>query len=666
MKTSLFLTSLFLFYFLEVNAKIVYNEPVQNAKYVSINNNIIIGFDEKIKSTNLSSLINVTGSKSGIHSGEIILAEDKKKLIFKPHQPFTMNETVEVKLNGLKTANVSNNRLTYSFQTQISKPEVDRSKVTSYESDNFSNSITAYSGDYAVLPQLTVTISNNPTPGHLFLNNLRNATYNSNIMIANNDGSVHYSREFSQNASDFRKQPNGLMTYISYLTQRYYGMDSQYNIVDSFYTGNGYLTDAHELKVLNNGHALLMSYDYQLVDMSLIVPGGNPNAIVIGLIIQEIDVNKNVVFQWRSWDHINITDAVNVDLTAATVDYIHGNAIEPDNDGNLMISSRHLNEITKISRTTGDIIWRLGGVNNQFTFVNDTIPFHYQHDIRRIANGNITLFDNGNFRTPLMSRALEYQLDEVNKVATLVWQYVNNPVIYGAFMGSVQRLKNGNTLIGWGGTNPSVTEVTPSGVIALQMSLPQGTWSYRAFRDEVSLTLNVKLAIEGFYNSQNNMLNAKDTVRAYLRSINSPYGIVDSAIAYLDSVNFNTNFRFYNTASGTYYISLKHRNSLETWSKAGGESYTSGGVYQYNFMSSASMAYGNNQVLKGLKYCIYSGDVNQDGSIDLSDVIFISNDASLFVSGYAKTDVNGDNFVDLDDQLITYNNTIKFIGRIVP
>ncbi len=84
-------------------------------------------------------------------------------------------------------------------------------------------------------------------------------------------------------------------------------------------------------------------------------------------------------------------------------------------------------------------------------------------------------------------------------------------------MGSVQRLKNGNTLIGWGGTNPTMTEVTPSGDIALEMTLPQNVISYRVFRDEVNLTLNVKLAIEGFYNSQTNKLNIKDTVKCIFK-----------------------------------------------------------------------------------------------------------------------------------------------------
>ncbi|MBK8551934.1 MAG: aryl-sulfate sulfotransferase [Ignavibacteria bacterium] len=510
-------------------------------------------------------------------------------------------------------------------------------------------------------------MSNNPSAGPIFINNFQTPNYAPHIIIANNDGTPFYYREFVGNAPEFKRQPNGLITYFSFSKGKYYAEDSDFNIVDSFYCGNGYSTDNHELKILNSGNALLMSYDRQPVDMSLLVAGGNPNATVIGLIIQEIDVNKNVVFQWRSWDHYEILDAYHVNFTLATVDAVHGNSIELDNDGTLLISARHLNEVTKISRQTGEMVWRMGGVNNEFTFLNDTIPFIYQHDVRRIANGNITLYDNGNFRTPvLFSRAVEYQVDEVNKTVNLIWQYRNNPDIHGPNRGSVQRLKNGNTLIGWGGTNPTLSEVTPAGNVVLEMSLPQSVYSYRAFRDEATFTLNVKLAIEGFYNSQSNTLNMKDTVRAYIRSSNTPYNIIDSAKSIVDSVNMTGNFQYYNISAGTYYISTKHRNGLETWSKAGGESFTSGGVYLYDFTVSDLSAFGNNLMLKGSKYCIYSGDINQDENIDLTDVITIANDAASFVTGYVNTDVNGDNISDLTDVLITFNNSSGFVSVIRP
>src|SRR5580765_6136653 len=75
-----------------LNAAIIYLEPVQNAQYVRLQNNIIIGFDKKILNSDLNSHIRVTGSLSGNHTGEIILTPDRKKLIFKPSEPFQFNE----------------------------------------------------------------------------------------------------------------------------------------------------------------------------------------------------------------------------------------------------------------------------------------------------------------------------------------------------------------------------------------------------------------------------------------------------------------------------------------------------------------------------------------------------------------------------------------------
>jgi hypothetical protein len=218
--------------------------------------------------------------------------------------------------------------------------------------------------------------------------------------------------------------------------------------------------------------------------MSQIVREGNPRAVVTGLIIQELDLQKNVVFQWRSWDHFQITDAIAINLAAPSVDYVHGNAIELDTDGCLLLSSRNMCEITKISRTTGEILWRWGGRNNEFTFVNDSLGFSYQHAIRRIPNGNVTLFDNGNLHPRPFSRALEYMLDETTKTATLVWEYSNRPPAYANAMGYVQRLPNGNTLIGWGTATPTVTEVGPDGTKVFELSFEEGVFSYRVYRYE--------------------------------------------------------------------------------------------------------------------------------------------------------------------------------------
>jgi len=470
------------------NSLITYLSPVPGSKYVNKETNLIIRTSGLINLETVgSSSFRVQGSKSGLHPGEIILS-DSKTILFKPVVPFSAAETVFVKINkGVKTTSGDEvEPVSYSFTIKTRELYCDPLKsiedeTNGVEARDFSSGSDSLPPDF---PNITVLVSNNPSPEYLFLSNMglgqvSNTPY---LIILDNDAVPYFYMKMKKNCMDFKKQPNGDLTYYDLNTRKFYEISNSYVKVDSFYCGNNYSTDSHELRVMNNGHALLMSYDIQIVDMSHIITGGDTAAKVTGLIVQEIDENKNVVFQWRSWDHFQITDATHENLLAHDIDYVHGNAIEIDNDGNLMISCRHMDEITKINRSTGSIIWRWGGKNNQFTFVNDPIKFSHQHAIRRIANGNVTMYDNGNFHTPHFSRAVEYNLNEQTKVATLVWEYRNTPGIYGQAFGYVQRLNNGNTLISWGSTNPTVTEVRPDGTKAFVLTLPEFVYSYRVYR----------------------------------------------------------------------------------------------------------------------------------------------------------------------------------------
>jgi Dockerin type I domain len=134
----------------------------------------------------------------------------------------------------------------------------------------------------------------------------------------------------------------------------------------------------------------------------------------------------------------------------------------------------------------------------------------------------------------------------------------------------------------------------------------------------------------------------------------------------IDSVTLTGNFAFANANGGTYFIVIKHRNSLETWSKAGGEIFTTGNTLNYDFTSAASQSYGSNMRQIGSKFCIYSGDVNQDGIVDASDLSLVDNDVFYLASGYVNTDLTGDNFVDASDLSIVDNNAFNFVIKITP
>ncbi|MEO8664241.1 MAG: right-handed parallel beta-helix repeat-containing protein [Ignavibacteria bacterium] len=178
--------------------------------------------------------------------------------------------------------------------------------------------------------------------------------------------------------------------------------------------------------------------------------------------------------------------------------------------------------------------------------------------------------------------------------------------------------------------------------------------------------LQLKAIIESFYNSNSNLMTG-DSVIVFLRNAVSPFSKVDSAKSILNNSGTGT-FNFSNASNGVnYYLALRHRNALETWS---GTTVTfSSGLLNYDFSTGANKAYGNNLVLvdnSPITYAIYSGDQNQSGTINLNDIINVSNDGNNFITGYVPSDINGDAIVNLNDVIVSFNNSIKFINKITP
>ncbi|MEP7146291.1 MAG: hypothetical protein ABI792_04730, partial [bacterium] len=174
--------------------------------------------------------------------------------------------------------------------------------------------------------------------------------------------------------------------------------------------------------------------------------------------------------------------------------------------------------------------------------------------------------------------------------------------------------------------------------------------------------------IEGMWDAPADTLRS-DSLTLYLREDFPPYNIVDSSKLKLDNDGYGT-FWFTNALNYTnYYIAARNRNSIETWSATTFQ-YTPDLVsYIYDFTFSPLQAYGVNEVQVDILpdlYAFYSGDVNQDGSVNLNDILLVYNDANSFISGYVPSDVNNDNVTNLADILITSNNFAKFIVKITP
>jgi Arylsulfotransferase (ASST) len=311
-------------------------------------------------------------------------------------------------------------------------------------------------------------------------------------LLLDSAGRVVYYKVFDPdgNIGDFKLQPNGLMSYSDRDT--FYLMDSAFKIVDSVFCLHGIFNDRHDFKVLPNGHYLLLGYEYKIMDLAAFhIKDRNgyiwgKNASVKCGVFEELDENKKLVFEWHAASHFDFMDAdVGYWEGPGVLDWTHFNSITCDTDGNYLLSVRNFNEVTKISRGDGCIMWRWGGKHNQFAFANSGDTFTGQHDVQCLPNGDITLYDDGSLNKPLhAATAKEYKLNETAHTATLIWAHTENPHAYTKGLGNVERLSNGNTLIGYGRfMNDSVAfnVIDSAGQKIFELAFKNNLVSYRVF-----------------------------------------------------------------------------------------------------------------------------------------------------------------------------------------
>lgn len=240
--------------------------------------------------------------------------------------------------------------------------------------------------------------------------------------------------------------------------------------------------DEHDLELLPNGNVLAFGAETHVVDSRKLLPGGVPRSIRWDDTVSELTLSGETVWRWSTFSHVlesEITSEPEDDFRPDAYELAHTNSVQALPDGSILLSFRNTSSVVKVDRSTGNILFRLGGKQTDYRFVSDPLGgFCRQHDARFVSPGRILLFDNGNCHSPPESRAVEYALDDTAKTATLVWQFRKTPPILAKISGSVERLSNGHTLISWG-PRGLVTEVDAQGAVVWEASIP-GFGAYRA------------------------------------------------------------------------------------------------------------------------------------------------------------------------------------------
>ncbi|WP_433299318.1 arylsulfotransferase family protein [Actinoplanes sp. CA-030573] len=243
--------------------------------------------------------------------------------------------------------------------------------------------------------------------------------------------------------------------------------------------------DQHDFVITPRDTALFWVYDPVPWDLSAL--GGPKDGVLHDGVIQEIDIaTGKKLFEWRAREHVTLDESYaplpQGESAHLPYDYFHANSVGLAADGHIIISSRHTWTTYKIDKSSGQVIWRLGGKKSDFT-IDEKAKFAWQHDFRQRRDGTYSVFDNGAGVTKVhdYSRGLVMKLDEAARRATFVAEFVHPDKLSAPTQGSFRELADGGAFIGWGQL-PYFTEHNADGTVRLAGHLPLDNQSYRAYK----------------------------------------------------------------------------------------------------------------------------------------------------------------------------------------
>lgn len=280
----------------------------------------------------------------------------------------------------------------------------------------------------------------------------------------------------------------------------YYILDNTYRVKQTVTAHKGFISDIHEFLITPDNTALLLST--KTVPMDLTPFGGPQNGYVQDFAIQEIDLATNkLIFFWDALDHISLDDSFEPASSATSSgniwDAYHLNSIGlTDKKDEIIFSSRNTWTIYRIKKSTGKIVWRLGGKQSDFTFEQGA-AFSWQHDARLLPHNIISMFNDNCCESDTVppgtppSHGLILQLNFKKMTAKVKRTYFHNPNLNVSSQGNVQTLENDNRFIGWG-QSQYYAEYAPEGNTANSPSvntlydakMPGNNYTYRAYKHE--------------------------------------------------------------------------------------------------------------------------------------------------------------------------------------
>lgn len=347
-------------------------------------------------------------------------------------------------------------------------------------------------------PTVTVTTKAKGTAPGLILTTANIATTQHGPLVIDDDGSPVWFRPltsgtaaFDLRAQTYQGQPvltwweGAIDPTAGWGRGTYLIADTSYRIIGRVQAAAGLFGDLHDFTITDRDTALITVYHPTSADLTAV--GGTASAPLLDSGLQEIDIaTGKVLLEWLGSSHLDLSESYEpLPKTAGTPwDFLHANSISVDTDGNLLLSARHTWAVYKIDRTTGEVMWRLGGKRSDFT-IGEGAEFSWQHHVVSRGTDTISVFDNGSgtVQTEPQSRGMVVALDHKTNTARLrkAFAHPGGNGLSAASQGSMEVLSDGGAFVGWGQL-PNLTEFAPDGSVRFDAAFPTGGSTYRAYR----------------------------------------------------------------------------------------------------------------------------------------------------------------------------------------
>jgi hypothetical protein len=440
--------------------------------------------------------VRVSGSVSGRHAGQLRAYSQGDGASFLPYRPFAADELVTVRGNIRRAKRVTPFafRFTVAHEDPVvyipwKPPRLHPKQLQHFRSrpDLTPPAITvttrAAPGSSAASPGSYVFASpyNGPGPaGPLIFDEAGNVVWFSplpsgvdaaNLQVQDLDGApvLTYWRG--------RIPPQGFGEGEEVI------LNGAYREIGRVHAGNGYKADLHDFHIGPRDTAVLTAFNPIDCDLSAI--GGPHGGAVTDGVFEELDLRTGLVRrEWHSLDHVALSDSYSTPVGTSTswpFDYFHINSIVEQPNGTTLISARNTSALYELRTVSGQVLQTIGGRSSS-VHLAAAAQTAYQHDAHVLADGSISIFDNGGVpQVHQQSRGIVLRLNRGARTGEVVSQFVHTTPLLSASQGNFQLLAGGDAFIGWG-SQPYFSEYSPSGQTLFDAHLPNPYQSYRGYR----------------------------------------------------------------------------------------------------------------------------------------------------------------------------------------